>query len=305
MEEGGEVYDTIIIGAGPAGLTAALYAVRDGLKTLLISKNLGGTANSIIQLENWPGYTGTGIQLMKQFYEQLKGRDIKVTLGDVQEIQKKGKNFIIKTADKEIETQTVVIATGMKRKEFKLPGEERLKGKGISYCTTCDAFFFKDKITGIIVEKDCEKEPILTLANLSKKVYVLCRDKKFKCENELRDFIKAGRIEIICDVTPLEFRGENKVEGLVIKQDALENKEIKLDGVFIELGSTPMIDFTKRLGLKVKEKYIVVDQEMETSVKGVFAAGDVTDTNLKQILTASAQGAIAIKSAGDFLKSKI
>jgi thioredoxin-disulfide reductase len=304
MEKGaGNVYDTVIVGAGPAGLTAALYAIRGGLKTLLISKDLGGTANSIISLGNWPGYNGSGIELMKRFYEQLNGTGIEVVLGDIQKVEKKGKEFIVKTADREFETRTVILSTGIKRRNFKLPGEERLKGKGISYCVTCDAFFFKDKITAIIVEKDCDREAIFTLANLAKKVYVLCREKKLKCEGDLKELVKNGKVEIICDVTPLEFRGNGNVDGLVIKEDNKENREIKVDGIFIEMGSTPMIEFTKGLWIKMdKENYIVVDEEMRTSIKGIFAAGDVTNSKLKQVLTASAQGAIAAKRVGDFLQ---
>jgi len=299
-------YDVIIIGGGPAGLTSAIYAIRSGLKTLLISKTLGGTANTIVLLENWPGYKGSGIELMKKFYEQLKGTGIEVILKDVQGVERRGKEFIVKTPDKEFETKALILATGMKRGNFKLPGEERLRGKGISYCTTCDAFFFKDKITSIIVEKDCDKDAILMLANLAKKVYVLCRDKKLKCDGELKEFVKQGKIEVICDVTPLEFRGENNVEGIIIRKDNLENQEIKLDGIFIEIGSTPLTEFTRKLGLKIdKEKFIVVDEEMKSSVKGVFAAGDVTNSKLKQVLTASAQGSIAAKSASDFLQIKI
>ncbi len=296
-------YEVVIIGGGPAGLTAALYAVRGGFKTLLISKDLGGTANSIISLGNWPGYSGTGRELMKKFYEQLNGTGIEVILGDVQKIEKKGKEFIVKTADKEFETRSVILSTGVKRGGFKLPGEDRLKGKGISYCVTCDAFFFKDKITAIIVDKDCNTESILTLANLAKKVYVLCRGKKLSCGGDLKELVKSGKIEIICDVTPLEFRGNGSVDGLIIKEDDKENREIKVDGIFIEVGSTPIVEMVKGLWIKIdKEKYIIVNEDMKTSVKGIFAAGDVTDSNLKQVLTASAQGAIAAKSAADFLQ---
>jgi thioredoxin reductase (NADPH) len=302
-KEAGKIYDAVIVGAGPAGLTAALYAIRSGLKTLLISKDLGGTANSIVSLGNWPGYKGSGIELMKRFYEQLNGTGVEVILGDVQKIEKKSKEFIVKTADREFETRTVILATGIKRRNFKLPGEERLKGKGISYCVTCDAFFFKDKITAIIVEKDCNKESIFTLAGLAKKVYVLCRDKKLKCENDLKELVKNGKVEIIYDVTPLEFRGDESIEGLIIKKDALENQEIKLDGIFVEIGSTPITEFTKGLWMKMdKENYIVIDDEMKTSVKGIFAAGDVTNSKLKQVLTASAQGAIAAKMASDWVQ---
>lgn len=300
MEKEENVYDVVIAGAGPAGLTAALYAVRAGMKTLLVSRTLGGTANSIINLENWPGYKGTGIELMKSFYEQLKGYSIEVILDDVQSIEKKGKDFSVKTPDKEIYTRTIILATGMKRGDLKIPGEERLKGKGVSYCVTCDAFFFKNKIVAFIVKEDTNAEEIIALANVAQKVYVLC-NKKIKYEKELIPFIKKDKIEIIYNVIPQEISGEEKVESLWIK-DTNGERELKVDGIFIEIGSTPLTEFTKKVGLKLdKDKFILVNKDMETLTEGIFAAGDVTNSKLKQVLTASSQGAIAAKSAGDFL----
>ncbi|MCL5018820.1 MAG: FAD-dependent oxidoreductase [Candidatus Pacearchaeota archaeon] len=181
--ESENIYDVIIIGAGPAGLTSALYSVRDGLKTLMISKTLGGTANTILKLENWPGYRGTGIELMKSFYEQLKSYPIEVILEDVQDIEKKGKEFFVKTSGREFAAKTLILATGISR-ESKIPREEKLKGKGVSYCATCDAFFFKGKVTAIIVNEDSKIDEIMTLANLAQKVYVIC-NKKFRQEREL------------------------------------------------------------------------------------------------------------------------
>lgn len=293
-------YDILIVGAGPAGLTAALYAVRSNLKILLISRTLGGTADSIKTIENWPGYKGSGIELMKNFYEQLKTYPIEVILDDVQDIERKGKEFSVKTADKEIYTKEIILATGIKRGDLKIKGEEKFKGKGVSYCATCDAFFFKNKVVAIIVKEDSKIEEITTLSNIAKKVYVLC-DKRLRCEKELKKFVKNEKVEIIYNGVPQEIFGEKKVESLWIK-DSNGERELKVDGIFIEVGATPIIEFTKKLGLKRdKEKFIIVDENMETSVKGIFAAGDVTNSSVKQVLTASAQGAIAAKKAGDFL----
>ncbi len=299
MEKGGNIYDVVIVGAGPAGLTAALYAIRAGIKTLLISRNLGGTANSIVNLENWPGYKGTGIDLMKSFYEQLKAYPIEVILDDIKSIERRGKIFSVKTPDKEILTKTVILATGIKRADLKIPGEERLMGRGVSYCVTCDAFFFKGKTVAFVVKEDSKPEDIITLANTAQKVYVLC-NRKIRFENEIKNLIRDGRVEVIYGLAQ-EIIGEDKVERLRIK-DPKGDRELEIDGIFIEIGSTPLTEYAKKMGLKLdKEKFIMVNRNTETSVRGIFAAGDVTDVKLRQVLTASAQGAIAAKMSENFV----
>ena len=164
-------YHVIIIGAGPAGLTAGLYAARSGLKVGIVSKDIGGTANSILLLENWPGFEGTGTKLMKQFYDQLKEYNPDFIMENVEEIKKEKDVFIIKTKKEELISSAVILATGTERKKLKIPGEEELKGKGVSYCVTCDAFFFKNKIVGVIGGSDCAVTSALALSDLANKVY--------------------------------------------------------------------------------------------------------------------------------------
>ncbi len=295
-------YELIIVGAGPAGLTAGIYAARSGLKTAVVSRTLGGTANLISSLENWPGFSGKGIDLMKKFYDQLNQYKVEVILEDVQSIEKKGKVFAVKISGGELETKAIILATGIKREDLKIPGEDRLKGKGISYCVTCDAFFFKDKIVGIIGKEDCSSKEILALAGMAGKVYVLVEGKRLNCERDLKKLIKEGKIEVIYRVVPEEILGEKKVEGIRIK-DAKSVRELKLDGIFIEVGSVALTEFAKKLKLKLdKNNNIIVDEDMNTSVGGIFAAGDVTNSKLKQVLTGSSQGAIAAKSVGEYLK---
>jgi len=290
MEEK-KIYDVVVVGAGPAGMTAALFSVRDGLKTLLISKNLGGTVNSITEIENWPGYKGTGIMLMKSFYEHLKSYPLEVILEDVMDIEKKEKEFVVKTMNKIFETKTIILSTGISR-ESKILGEEKFKGKGVSYCTSCDAFFFKNKITAIILKEDSKIDEIVTLSNLSQKVYAIC-DKKYKHEKD----IKNEKVEFINNAIAKEIKGNEKVSSLIIEDKGGE-KEINIDGIFIEGKISPLTDFAKKLKLKVdKNNFLVVDENMATSVKGIFAAGDVTNYDTKGVLIASAHGQIAVKSA--------
>jgi len=295
-------YDLIIIGAGPAGMTAGLYAVRSGLKTAIVSKDIGGTAVSILDLENWPGFKGTGAELMKQFYEQLKKYEIDFVMKNVKRIKKDGKKFIVETEELKLESNAVILATGTERRKLKISGEERLRGKGVSYCVTCDAFFFKGKVVGVIGGSDCAATSALALADLAKKVYLIYRGDKLRCEKiSLKKLEDKKNVEIFYDSNVKEIKGKEKVEGLFVDEKG-KSREIKLDGVFIEIGSVPVMEFAKSLGLKLDENYIVVDEDMKTSCSGVFAAGDATNQKLKQVVVASGQGAIAAKSVYEYLK---
>ncbi len=294
-------YDVIIIGAGPAGMTAGIYAARSKLKTLIIAGVLGGTANSISYIENWPGFRGKGMELMKKFYDQLNLYEIEVVLGEVQNIEQKGREFSVKTLDKEFQGRAIILATGIKRENLKIPGEEKFIGKGISYCATCDGFFYKDRGVAFVAREDCNPEEILALAKIARKVHVIT-GKKMKCESELKKFVDRGKIEFIHDAIVEQILGKEKVEGIKIKTGKGE-RELIVDGIFIELGSLALTKFAKNLKLKLdRENGVIVDDKMQSSVLGVFAAGDVTNSKVKQVLTASSQGAVAAKSVNDWLK---
>ena len=295
-------YDVVVLGAGPAGLTAGLYAVRSGLKTCVVSKDIGGTANSILMLDNWPGFSGKGVDLMKQFHEQLKKYDVDFIVGDVNKIEKKGEEFSVNVVKQEIKSKAVILATGTERRKLKIPGEEKFKGKGVSYCVTCDAFFFKDKIVAVIGGSDCAATSALALADLTKKVYVIYRGEKLRCEDINSKRLESRKnVEIIYNSIPKEIKGDTKVESFVLE----DGREITVDGIFIEIGSVALTKIFNNLGLKLdKEKHIVVDEQMATSVEGIFAAGDVTNFKLKQVVVAASQGAIAAKSAYEQIKER-
>ncbi|MCK9568250.1 FAD-dependent oxidoreductase [Candidatus Pacearchaeota archaeon] len=298
-------YDVVIVGAGAAGMTAGLYSARNGLKTAIISKDIGGTANSILVLENWPGFYGSGAELMKKFYDETKKYEIDFIMSEVDSIEKNKNEFLIKTKKGNLISKTIIIATGTERRKLKIPGEERFIGKGVSYCVTCDAFFFKNKTVTVVGGSDCAATSAVALTNLAKKVYIVYRGEKLRCEEINEERLKKNKnVEIIYKAIPLEIKGKEKVEDLVIKQGD-KKREIKTDGIFVEIGSTPLVKFIKNLNLKLdKENYIVVDGSMKTSVEGIFAAGDVTNSEVKQVVTASAQGAIAGKGAHDYLRLK-
>ncbi len=299
-----KIYDIIIIGAGPAGLTAGLYSVRSGLKTAIASRDIGGTAASIVKLENWPGFKGSGSELIKKIYRQLKKFDVDFILEDVSRIEKKEEVFYIETKKKKLQGKAIILTTGKERKKIGVAGEEKFTGKGVSYCTTCDAFFFKNKTVAVIGGSDCAASSALELAGIAKKVYIL-KGKQQKCESAaLKKIRKKGNIEIIPNAVLREIKGKEKVESILITEGG-EEKEIKIDGIFIETGSVPLAEFARDLNLNLdKNSHIIVDEDMGTSVPGVFAAGDVTNTKVKQVLTSAAQGAIAARSAGDWLKNR-
>lgn len=297
-------YDVLIIGAGPAGLTAGLYSARNGLKTGIISKDIGGTTNSILRIENWPGFNGSGAELAKSFYEQVREYEIDFILEEVVLIEKgrAANGFVVKTKKHEINCRALIIATGTERKKLKIPGEVELLGKGVSYCATCDSFFFKNKDVAVIGGSDCAATSALTLSDITKKVYLIYRGEKLRCENINSERLKEKKnVEIHYNSIPLEIGGKDKVEEIKISSRG-KKEVLKVEGIFIEIGSAPLADFTKDLNLKTdEEKFINVDENMKTSVDGIYAAGDVTHTKLKQVVVAASQGATAAKSAYDWL----
>jgi thioredoxin reductase (NADPH) len=305
-----KTYDILIIGAGPAGLTAGLYSARNGLKVGIISRDIGGTANSILHIENWPGYNGSGPELMKKFYEHVKEYEVDFILEEVISVEKidsgkSGKEFVIKTKKQEFNCKALIIATGTERKKLKIPGEGEFLGKGVSYCATCDSFFFKNKDVAVIGGSDCATTSALALSDIAKKVYLIYRGEKLRCENINEERLKEKKnVDIFYNSIPLEITGKEKVEGVKIFSKG-KKKDIKLDGIFIEIGSSPLGEFTKNINLKMdEEKFIHVDEDMKSSVEGIYAAGDVTSTKLKQVVVAASQGAIAAKAAYEWMNKQ-
>jgi thioredoxin reductase (NADPH) len=305
-----KTYDIIIIGAGPAGLTAGLYSARNGLKVGIISKDIGGTVNSILRIENWPGYSGSGSELIKKFYEQVEKYKVDFIMEEVMEIDKMDKDkesnrFLVKTKKQELKSKALILATGTERKKLKIPGEEEFLGKGVSYCATCDSFFFKNKDVAVVGGSDCAATSAIALSDIAKKIYLIYRGEKLRCENISDERLKQKKnVEIHYHSIPLEILGKDKVEEIkILTKD--KKKNIKVDGIFIEIGSAPLAEFAKNLNLKMdEEKFIHVDENMKTSLEGVYAAGDVTNGKLKQVIVSASQGAIAAKAAYDWLNQQ-
>jgi len=291
-------YDLIVVGSGPAGLTAAIYATRYKMKVLVIGKTHGGYAGIAHDITNFPSHEKiTGAQLMIKILNQAKSLGAEIKLEEVVDI-KKLKDFYVTTRKNKYSGRIIIIATGTDKKKLGIEGENELIGKGISYCATCDAALYKNKITAVIGGGDSAISTAILLGKFAKKVYIIYKRSEFEKANPtLKTELKKNKnIELIFNSSIERLIGKNYLEGIEIIKE--RKKEIlKINGLFIEIGSVPGIGLAKMLGINIENNYIVVDKRQKTNIDGVYAAGDVTNNPLKQIITACAEGAIAANTA--------
>jgi len=302
-----EHYDVCILGGGPAGLTSALYSSRYGFHTALIAKDIGGMANLAHKIENYPGYEGSGLELMRKFWNQAKSCGTEFLSSEVQDIRKDNTGFvIILVNEKVVHSKTLIIALGTEKRKLNIAGEDKFIGKGVSYCATCDATFFKNKQVAVIGGGNSAVKAAVLLSKLASKVYIICRKCELKCDKIENSAIKEIKnIELVYDSAPVEIKGKEKVSSLVLDIKG-KKQELEVDGIFVEIGAIPVTDMTKELGIETdNEKYIIVDNEMRTNVKGVFAAGDTIKSKLKQVVISAGQGAIAAHSVREFLSGRV
>lgn len=299
-----EIFDLIIIGAGPAGVNAAVYGVRYKLKTLLLGKVPGGAAAEAHEIENLFGHTKiTGIDLMKNMNEQIINLKIDLRPEMVKSIAQHDKLFKITTDKAEYLTKKIVLATGTKRRKLGIKNEEKFTGKGFHYCATCDAAFYRDKTVAVVGGGNSALTAALLLVGFAKKVYLIHRGADYsKAEPSwVEDVNKNDKIHKIFNANITELLGTERVDGIVLDN----GKKIDVDGVFVEIGSDPNVDLAKDLNLKLTEDgHIKTSKVQETSISGVFAAGDSTDYPLKQIITAASQGAVAAYTAYKEIQSE-
>jgi len=302
------MYDIIIIGAGFAGYSAAIYAARYNLRTLLIAKERGGAIIDAAKVENYPGYKSiSGFELMNKFEEHVKSFGVGVLIDEVVGIIRQEESFRIETRqNKEYQAKAVILALGTKRRKLDVPGAEEYEARGIHYCATCDGAFYKDKVVGVIGGSNSAAHSALLLSRLAKKVYIIYRREKLRCEPILYDRIRqAKNIEVIYKTNVVEVKGSEFIEKAVLDNKYNGEKELELDGIFVEIGSVPNSAIAKELGVKLTDKSeIIVNEQCETNIRGVFAAGDVTNTVLRQGLVAASQGAIAAMSAYAFITGR-
>ena len=322
------IYDLLILGAGPAGLTAAIYAGRYNMKALVVAKSIGGTTNLAGEIENWPGFVGSGIELMKSFKEQASAFGAHFLEGDIEKVEKFASRksspsvekfssagkvqpsagglaaFKLTVDDKVVYGRSLIVALGTEHRQLNIPGEKEFLGKGVSYCATCDGNFFRGKRVAVIGGANSAAKAALYLSDICEKVYVVYRKHEMRCEPIVLERIKErDNIDVVYRSVPTEIVGSNKVESLKIDSEGKESV-LDVDGVFIEVGATPATEVVKNLGLKVEGGYVVTGKDGRTSVDGVFAAGDVTDNFLKQVVTAAGEGAVAAKGVHEYLMGK-
>ena len=307
MEEN-KTYPLVIIGAGPAGLSASIYAARYGVPHLVIGSLLGGQISETHLIDNYPGIEDmSGFDFAQKLGHHAQKYGTEILPAKVKEILNKENGFeIFLDDDKKIESQTILLATGTKRRKLNIPGEEEFAGKGVSYCATCDGFFYKNKTVAVLGGSDSAAGAAVYLADIAAKVFLIYRKANLRCEPYWCRLIeKNPKIEVIYNTNVIEITGEAKLSQLKLDKAWQEKDDLPVDGLFIEAGSDPNIDFAKKLEVAVDDGgYVKIKSDCATSVAGVWAAGDITDGSdkFRQVITAAAEGAIAARSIFNYLK---
>jgi len=302
------IYDAIIIGGGPAGLTAGIYLSRARMNTLLIEKALpGGQAILTEIIENYPGFPHgiAGPELMQKIEEQAVRFGLKIEYGEVEEVKiKEDKGKIVKINNKEYRTMTIILASGAEASKLGAPGEEELRGRGVSYCATCDAPFFKDKKIVVIGGGDTAIEEALYLTKFVREITIVHRRDRLRATKILQERVFANKkINFTWDSVVTKILGSEKVEGILIKNKKTgEEKEISCQGVFVFVGNVPNSKLLNELIKLDKRGYILTDDNMMTSQEGIYACGDVRKKLLRQVVTACGEGATAAFAAQKYIE---
>lgn len=291
-------YDVAILGGGPAGLSAGIYAARGAAKTAIIDISMfGGQPSNYLELENYPalGKIG-GYDMMEKFEEHADMFDLdKHPMQEIEKIDLLGETKIIETKEAIFEAKTVIIATGAQSKKLGIIGEKEYIGRGVSYCAVCDGAFYKDKVVAVVGGGNAAVEEGCYLTKFAKKVYIIHRRDALRADKIVQErAFKNDKVEFVYDCVPVEIQGKECVENFVIKNvKTNEIKNLKTDGVFPYIGFAPNIDHINAQVEQNEAGFIVTNDCMQTSVEGVYAIGDVRTTPLRQVITAAADGAVA------------
>ena len=300
------MYDTIIIGAGPAGMTAALYAARSNLKVALLERGIpGGQMNNTADIENYPGYANiSGPELAEKMFEPLENLGVEHLFGLVEKIEDRGGFKEIITEDERFETKTVIIASGANHRHLGVPGEEDYNSRGVSYCAVCDGAFFRDEDLLVVGGGDSAVEEAIFLTRFAKSVTIVHRRDELRAQKVLQDRAFANeKIRFVWDSVVESIHGnERKVTGVTFKNVKTgELSQAEFGGIFIYVGLDPVSEFAADLGITDEAGWILTDHQMKTSVAGIYAVGDVRQKDLRQITTAVGDGAIASQEAYKYL----
>jgi len=307
------MFDVIIIGGGPAGLTAGIFATRRTLKTLIISKEFGGVVSTVPHIENYSGFKAVnGMELMKRMEEQAKASGVEIVYSqEVNEIIEEKDGFTVKTNQKKYKSKAVILAFGKSPRHLDVPGDKEFDNKGVSYCVNCDGPLFKGEDVCVVGGGNSALDAALVMSEIAKKAYIIHRRYEFRGFESMVEKIKNKKnVEFILDSVVKEFKGDKMLRSVIIENIKTKAiKELKVAGAFIEIGSEVKTDFVKKLVKTDENNHIVVNERCQTFYPnkdkvrpGIFAAGDVTNNAFKQIVVATGQGAIAALQAYNYVK---
>ncbi|MBA4537570.1 thioredoxin-disulfide reductase [Bacillus aquiflavi] len=302
-----KIYDVIIAGAGPAGMTAAVYTSRANLSTLMIERGVpGGQMANTEEVENYPGYDHIlGPELSTKMFDHAKKFGAEYAYGDIKEIINGEEYKTVVAGSKEYKARAVIISTGAEYKHLGIPGEKELTGRGVSYCAVCDGAFFKNKELVVVGGGDSAVEEGVYLTRFASKVTIVHRRNELRAQKILQKrAFENNKIDFIWSHTVKQVNEhDGKVGSLtLVSTETGEEREFKTDGVFIYIGMVPLTEPFKNLGITNESGYIETNDQMETKVKGIFAAGDVREKTLRQIVTATGDGSIAAQSAQHYIE---
>ena len=299
------MYDVIIIGAGPAGLAAGIYAGRKKLSTAIITVDVGGQGNLTSHIENYPGaLPQSGMELIDKFRTQAEKFGTEFIFGKVKKIEKLDESFNVQTSDsKEFKTKSIIIASGKVPRKLGIPGEDEFYGKGVSTCATCDGPLFKGKTVAVIGGGNSALEAAMDLTSFADKVYLVHRRKEFRGDEVTVEKVKNNpKVELVLDAIPKEVKGDNFITSVIVKdKNTQEEREIKIDGLFLEIGYVVDSSLAKDIVKINDHNEIIIDSVGKTSCPGIFAAGDATNMPYKQAIVAAGEGAKAALEAYAYL----
>jgi len=306
-----KIYDVIIIGGGPAGVAAGIYAARQKLETLLITKSFGGQmARKAVAIENYPGFAEiSGFELVQKFEKHLKKQKIDIEKNTVRKVKKNGQTFSVLTKDKkQFQSKAVIIASGADPRLLEVPGEKKFIGHGVSYCITCDAPLFTGKTVAVIGGGDAGFEAALGLSLYAKKIYILEFGEKIIADEINQERAKkTGKVEVIVQASLKKIQGKKFVESIVYQDRKSKKLQVlEVEGVFVEIGSQPATAFIKGLvDFNEKDEIVVDAKTSQTKTAGLFSAGDVDNIPYKQIVIAAGEGAKAALSVVNYLQKNV
>jgi len=303
-----ESYDLIIIGGGPAGITAGIYGARQKLNTLLITKSFGGqVARKVVMIENYPGFEEiSGMELIRKFEKHLRKQKIDIERDEVSKVKKIKEHFIVITKSKNrFESKAVIVASGADPRPLEVPGEKKFIGRGLSYCVNCDGPLFEGKTVAVIGGGNSAFEAAIFLSKIAKKIYILEYGEVVKADAENQDRVKkTGKVKVITNAALKKIQGKQFVNSIIF-EDRKTKKEITLplEGVFVEIGSQPSTSFAKGLvDFNERDEIVVEFETCQTKTPGLFAAGDANIGPFKQIVTAAGEGTKAALAAYEYLQ---